>query len=82
MARTKGVNASRIKAVYRSCVFTPAKPGPMKIIADVGDPQYYIQRSAEILELQIQSPEKDTEELRKAIGLLALAVAETEINVS
>jgi len=81
MSRTTGVNASRIKAVFRSCVFTPAKPGPMKIIADVGDPQYYIMRASEILETQIQGKHtKDTDELRKAIGLLALAVAEIELN--
>lgn len=77
MARTKGVNQRMIHNVLSSCAFSPTKVGPMKVIADVGDPQYYVKRAIEILQLHLTN---DTGEIRKAMALLALATAEIELN--
>ena len=62
--------AAAIKRVYRDCVFSPRKDGPLKIIADVGNPAYYVQRAREIL--------AGGGDLKRAIQLLALAVVELD----
>ena len=65
--------AAAIKRVYRDCVFSPRKDGPLKIIADVGNPAYYVQRAREILARVM-----DSGDLKRAIQLLALAVVELD----
>lgn len=75
---------SRIKRILQSCAFKPTDPGPMKIIAEVGNPRYYRQRACEILksidELEDPTRVHSCDEMKKAISLLALAVAEIELN--
>lgn len=81
MSRSVGVNTTAIKRVFQSCVFKPTEPGPMKIIADVGNPTYYRQRVCEMLK-QIDdqcTDESPLDVMRQCISILALAVAETEL---
>lgn len=68
------ITYSRIKQILFSCVFRPY--GPFKIISEVGDPKYYQQRACEL----IQEDFNNVENLRKAISLLALTIAEIELN--
>jgi hypothetical protein len=72
---------TRIKGVLRHCGFDPNKPGPMKVIADVGDPMYYQQRAIELIRLEEHRSRNPAavKSLKQAIGLLALAVVELEL---
>jgi len=68
------ITTTSIKRIFQSCLFSPRKPGPMRIIMDVGDPLYYQNRVCEILKTNTG----DTQMLRQAISLLALAIVEIE----
>jgi hypothetical protein len=72
---------TKIKDVLRHCAFDPNKPGPMTVIADVGDPRYYQQRAMELIQLQAHRAQNKAAipSLKQAIGLLALAVVELEL---
>ncbi len=69
-----------IKNFLKLCIFNPRKSGPLTIIADIGNPNYYETRAielikeAQILEMRLGSnlPYYD-ESIIKAIQLLALA---------
>ena len=69
------MNKRQIAKALREAVFTPGKPGPIKIIADVGSTDYYINRSREFLTLSLESPTFDqcTHYLNMALSLIALA---------
>jgi len=62
---------TQIRDILRSCQFNPKKPGPMKVIAEVGNPQYYRLRAIELL-----SGTPTELEIKQAISLLALCLAE------
>lgn len=72
MPRTTGVNKRKIQKLLSECAFSPTDFGPMRIIADVGDPQYYVTRAQEELR-------KTPPDLQFAIRLLALAKAESAL---
>ena len=69
------MNKRQIATALREAVFTPGKPGPLKIISDVGNPDYYIKRSIEFLARSLESPtqEQKTYYLNMALSLIALA---------
>lgn len=74
------VSLTQIRKVLRNCQFNPREPGPMKVVADCGDKNYYMTRAIEMIHTS-----KDAGVgydvaggLRQAIGLLALALAEIE----
>ena len=81
MARKKGVNKKLIAQILRDSVFSPTETGPLKMIAEVGDPRYYIQRTIELLRSALQCPFNDNE-IQMAISLLALAKAETQLRTN
>jgi hypothetical protein len=72
----KELTFSRIKQILFSCAFKPSDKGPFHVICDVGNPLYYQQRACEI----IKTNTGNTQSLRTAISLLALAIAEIELN--
>lgn len=78
MARTKGVNKKLIAQILRDSVFSPTEPGPLKVIAEVGDPRYYKQRAIEMIHTSVDTPFAG-DEIQMAISLLALAMAESQL---
>lgn len=72
------MNKRQITKALREAAFTPNKPGPLKIIADVGNTDYYITRAIEFLALSLESPSYDqcTYYLNMALSLIALAKVE------
>jgi len=51
MTRKTKINKRELAAVLRESVFAPNKPGPLKVIMDVGDSRYYRQRALELITL-------------------------------
>ena len=68
------MNKRQIAATLREAVFTPGKPGPLKIIADVGDVDYFIRRATETLKCSLSSPTKNQkiDYLNQALSLIAM----------
>ena len=67
-----------IAAALRSAIFSPGKPGPLRVIADVGDLNYYIRRAQELLTLSLTAltTEQRDHYLTTALSILALAKVE------
>lgn len=78
-----------IQKVLRSATFDPRESGPLRIIADVGDPAYYVARAKEFLAtlnpnfgnpaLTVARHDAGLN-IRSAISLLALALVDLEGN--
>ena len=68
--------------MLQEATFAPTKPGPLKIIADVGDLDYYIRRAQELLELSFVALSDDAKyhRLNMSLSLLALAKAKLQEN--
>lgn len=62
---------TKIRKAVKDAVFNPRKPGPMKIIADINDPDYCCKRAAEIL--MQQDIKINDDDLKQVISLVALA---------
>ena len=60
------MNKTQVKKVLRECAFDPNAHGPLRIISDVGNVDYYIKRAKEELS-------QETPDLQFAIRLLVLA---------
>ena len=60
-----------IKKALSEAAFDPRKPGPMQIIMETGNAEYYIQRAREILAVYLDAPIPD--KLDQAMALIALA---------
>jgi len=75
MKRKSKITKRELAAVLRESVFAPNKPGPLKVIVDVGDSRYYSQRALELIVLSLQSPtgEQKQDYLGDAITLLGVA---------
>ena len=69
------INKRELAAILRESIFAPNKPGPLKVIIDVGDSRYYRQRALELITLSLTSPTEEQCEyyLEQAITLLAVA---------
>ena len=74
------MNKRQIAKALREAVFTPGKPGPLKIIADVGDADYYINRAREFLTLSLESPSIDQHIYYLNMALSLIALAKVNIN--
>ncbi len=74
------MNKSQIARALREAVFTPNKLGPMKIIADVGNTNYYVRRATEFLTLSLTALTRDqrVKYFDSALGLIALAKVKTQ----
>lgn len=75
MTRKSKITKRELAAVLRESVVAPNKPGPLKVIIDVGDPRYYMQRTLELVTLSLTSPSTEQQEyyLEQAIFLLGVA---------
>lgn len=72
------INATQIRKVLSSAAFNPKdKSGPLAIIVDVDNSDYYMRRATELIRegLEMRNP-SDT--LLMAIRLLALTIAKEE----
>ncbi len=65
----------KLQAILRESAFSPSKPGPLKIISDVGSLNYWITRAIELSTLSLTALTTDQRQhyLKQAISLLALA---------
>lgn len=69
------MNKTQIAKALREAVFAPSKQGPLKVIADVGNLDYYIRRAVESLTLSLTALTTDQRVayLNTALSLIALA---------
>ena len=68
------MNKKEISSKLRESAFAPNKPGPLKIIADVGNSDYYIKRAIEMLRhSEVQEPFQQKQSRKDSISLIALA---------
>ncbi len=77
------MNQSQIAKALREAVFSPGKPGPLKVIADVGNINYYIRRATEFLTLSLTAltREQRIKYFDSALGMIALAKVKTRSEV-
>ena len=68
------MNKTQLAKKLRESAFAPNNPGTLKIIADVGNSEYYIKRAIEMLRhSEVQEPIWKEVSRRDAISLIALA---------
>ena len=74
------MNKRQIAKALSTAAFTPGKPGPMKVIADVGNINYYVRRATEFLTLSLTAltREQRVKYFDSALGLIALAKVKTQ----
>lgn len=82
--KQKLVSATQLRKTLSQCVFNPRQPGPMKVVTQMDNPEYWMLRSVEeTMKAQDifkwETDEADREKLLKhleqAIQLLGLAKA-------
>jgi len=74
MVAKKPPSKTTIRNILRSLAFDPRKPGPMSLIAEVGDAGYYITRAIEELRMADFDNKRNTGKyINNAIRLLVLA---------
>lgn len=71
----KKITVKQIRSFLSTCKFNPNEPGPLKIILETNNPNYYEMRAIEFIrEARASFNLKDYEEkIQKAIQLLILA---------
>lgn len=74
------MNQRQIAHALQSAVFAPGKPGPMKIIADVGNFDFYVRRVQELLTRVLDAPTADQRDNLLTMSLSVLALAKIENN--
>lgn len=67
------VSKTQITKILNDCKFNPRVPGPLKVIADVGNTDYYCRRAIEFIKCSTSN-----DGMKNAIALLALAIANEE----
>ncbi|MEE9548731.1 MAG: hypothetical protein V3V68_05185 [Nitrosomonadaceae bacterium] len=77
------MNQRQITKALSSATFAPGKPGPLKVIADVGNINYYIRRAMEFLTLSLTALTKAqrVKYFDSALGMVALAKVKTQNEV-
>ncbi len=75
MSKKKLINTRELAAVLRESVVSLVKPGPMRLMAEIGDHRYYRQRALELINLTLMAstPAQQTHYLAQAITLLGIA---------
>jgi len=74
------MNKRQITATLREASFSPGKLGPMKIIADVGNVDYYINRSREFLSLSRSALTLEQKRYYLNMALSTIALAKVTID--
>ncbi len=76
------VSATQIRKTLNDCKFNPRKPGPLKIVADLDHPNYWMLRAVENIQLIQVLPAEEHSRidplLKQSIQLLALTKAYLE----
>jgi len=74
MTRKSKITKKELAAALRESVAAINKPGPLRVIVDVGDTRYYVQRAIELLTLVLESPtpQQQAAYLEDAIFLLGV----------
>lgn len=74
------MNKRQIIKALTTAAFTPGKSGPLKVIADVGNINYYIRRAIEFttLSLTALTREQRIKYFDNALGMIALAKVKTQ----
>lgn len=85
MSKRKHVTMSNIRKALNDSLFNPNVKNPLSIIADTQNPQYFVRRAMEMLNIVLMEQmtplcdiEVVTDNLTDAISLLALAKVEHE----
>lgn len=75
MGKKQKITKRKLAAILRESIFTPSNPGPLKVIFDVGDRDYYIKRAMELCAMALEQPfiNHKINQLTTAITLLAIA---------
>lgn len=75
MSKKQVITRRKLAAILRESVFTPTTPGPLKVIIDVGDTDYYIKRAIELCTMSLKSKivKQRLVLLTQAISLLAVS---------
>lgn len=77
------ITLTNVRKVLKAAIFNPRKPGPMKIVSEVGSREYYELRAIEEIhaarvlrsepEVTFVTPRCYQQHINKALQLLALA---------
>lgn len=73
--KSKQPSKTELRRHLRDCLFDPRKPGPMQVIADTGNTEYYENRAKECISQYAETPEEKARNLQMAVGLLLLSLA-------
>jgi len=75
MGKKQIITRQKLATILRESVFTPTTPGPLKVIIDVGDTDYYIKRAIELCTMSLKSGsiKQRLVLLTQAISLLAVS---------
>lgn len=85
MSKKQVITQRGIAATLRESIFAPITPGPLKVIIDVGDIDYYIKRANELCEscfLEQSTMKSRLAAMTQAISLLAVAKILTRHNAN
>ncbi len=63
---------NQLRKILNESLINPNKPGPMKVLVEINNPDYWVTRTVELLS------DPTDENLKKAITLLALTRAYNE----
>jgi hypothetical protein len=73
------VSMTQLRQVLKQAAFNPKKPGPMKIVTDLDDPNYWMLKAVENLQTIQALPAREHKRMSaliiQSIQLLALAEA-------
>lgn len=73
--KSKQPSKTELRRHLRDCLFDPRKPGPMQVIADTGNTDYYETRAKECISQYTETTDEKSANIRMAIGLLLLSLA-------
>lgn len=73
--KSKQPSKTELRRHLRDCLFDPRKPGPMQVIADTGNEEYYENRAKECVSQFAETSHEKSDNIRMAIGLLLLSLA-------
>lgn len=71
MTKSKKPSLTQLKAILRDSHFDPRKPGPMTVILEANNPDYFIERTMELLR-EARKMKNRRRQLQMAISLLAM----------
>lgn len=64
------INKRAIERALKECAFDPKKTGPLAVVLDVNNTDYYLNRSIELIKEALIYPERYDENIKRTIQLL------------